>query len=47
MLTLLGPMILYCTRKNLTHFEQQKIKMSKEKAAENFTILVSDSFERA
>jgi hypothetical protein len=30
----------------LTHFEQKKIKMSKEKAIENYTILVSDSFER-
>jgi transposase-like protein len=30
----------------LTHFEQKKIKMSKEKAVENYTIFVSDSFER-
>lgn len=30
----------------MTHFEQQKIKMSKEKVVENYTILVSDSFER-
>lgn len=30
----------------MTHFEQQNIKMSKEKVIENYTILVSDSFER-
>lgn len=30
----------------MTHFEQKKIKMSKEKAVENYTILVSDSFDR-